>query len=190
MSLPQPDALVVAKLGEGTFPSPLHQRGEHFVDDDHRVLTCADTAELQPFLDAGQAPPAFEPAGPRPQIFFDPERLTCGMVTCGGLCPGLNNVIRSIVLTLTYAYGVSCIIGFRYGYAGLASKNGFDPIRLTPEVVESIHEDGGSLLGASRGPQELGEGVTGHPHQADGSTKLLQRQAISSQKAGKIGSRM
>ena len=151
----QPDTLTVAKLGEAMFPSPLRLRGEHFVDDAHRVLTCADTAELQPFLEAGKMPPAFEPAGPRSQIFFDPAHLTCGLVTCGGLCPGLNNVIRSIVLTLTYAYGVSQIVGFRYGYAGLASSSGFAPMRLTPEIVENIHEHGGSLLGSSRGPQEL-----------------------------------
>jgi len=147
----QPDTLTVAKLGEATFPSPLRLRGEHFVDDAHRVLTCADTAELQPFLEAGKMPPAFEPAGPRSQIFFDPAHLTCGLVTCGGLCPGLNNVIRSIVLTLTYAYGVSQIVGFRYGYAGLASSSGFAPMRLTPEIVENIHEHGRSLLSPRAG---------------------------------------
>lgn len=159
MPLPQPDALAVAKLGQATLLSPLHQRGERFVDDHHRVLACTDMAELQPFWDAGQAPPAFEPAGPRAQIFFDPAHLTCGIVTCGGLCPGLNNVIRSIVLTLTYAYGVSRMVGFRYGYAGLASQGGFDPLLLTPEVVENIHDHGGSLLGSSRGPQEVGDMV-------------------------------
>ncbi len=159
MPLPQPDTLAVDKLGEGAFPSPLRQRGERFVNAGQRILACADTAALQPFWDAGQVPPGFEPAGPRSQIFFDPAKVTCGLVTCGGLCPGLNNVIRAIVLTLTYAYGVSRIVGFRYGYAGLASNNGFDPIVLTPEVVDSIHEHGGSLLGSSRGPQPLGEMV-------------------------------
>lgn len=159
MQLPEPEALVVANLGEGTFPSPLQHRRERFVDASQRVLACADTAELQPFWDAGQAPPAFEPAGPRAQMFFDPAQLTCGIVTCGGLCPGLNNVIRAIVLTLTYTYGVSRIVGFRYGYAGLASKNGFAPMLLTPEAVDTIHEHGGSLLGSSRGPQALDEMV-------------------------------
>src|SRR5688500_1019412 len=100
MPLPQPDALVVAKLGDSAFPSPVYQCGERFVDEGNRVLACADTVALQPFLDAGQMPPAFELAGPRSQIFFAPENLTCGIVTCGGLCPGQNNVIRSIVLTL------------------------------------------------------------------------------------------
>ena len=76
-----------------------------------------------------------------------------------GCVRGLNNVIRSIVLTLTYAYGVSRMLGFRYGYAGLAAKSGFDPIWLTPEVVENIHEHGGTLLGSSRGPQDVVEMV-------------------------------
>jgi 6-phosphofructokinase 1 len=159
MPLPQSEAFAITKLGEATLPSPLRHCRERFVDDRHRVLACANTAELQPFWEAGQAPPAFELAGPRSHIFFDPPALTCGIVTCGGLCPGLNNVIRSIVLTLTYAYGVTRMVGFRYGYAGLASRSGFDPILLTPEMVENIHEHGGSLLGSSRGPQELGDMV-------------------------------
>ena len=157
MPLPEPDALIVSRLGEATLASPLQQRGERFVDERRRVLASADAAALQ--ARAGQTPPSFEPAGPRSQIFFEPNQLTCGIVTCGGLCPGLNNVIRSIVLTLTYAYGVSRMLGFRYGYAGLSPKSGFEPIWLTPEVVENIHEHGGTLLGSSRGPQDVGEMV-------------------------------
>jgi 6-phosphofructokinase 1 len=159
MPLPLPEALAVATLGPYGVPSPLRQRQERFVDDAHRVLVSAHTAELQPFLEAGQDLPAFELAGPRAEIFFAPDTLTCGLVTCGGLCPGQNNVIRSIVLTLTYAYGVRRIVGFRYGYAGLASRSNCEPLLLTPEVVESIHEHGGTLLGSSRGPQDVGDMV-------------------------------
>jgi 6-phosphofructokinase 1 len=159
MSLPQPEALMVSTLGPCGFRSPLHERPEHFVDDAHRVLVSADTVELQAVLETGQEPPAFELAGPRAEIFFAPENLTCGMVTCGGLCPGQNNVIRSIVLSLTYAYGVRRIVGFRYGYAGLSSSSGFEPIMLTPEAVDTIHEHGGTLLGSSRGPQDIGDMV-------------------------------
>jgi 6-phosphofructokinase 1 len=90
------------------------------------VVLCSATAELQPFLQTGQALPSFERAGPRAELFFAPETLPCGVVTCGGLCPGLNNAIRSVVLTLTYAYGVRCILGFRYGYAGLSATPGID----------------------------------------------------------------
>ena len=159
MPLLEATDLIVPRLGDATFASPLQSRGERFVDERRRVLACADAAALQPYWDAGQAPPAFELAGPRSHIFFNPAQLSCGIVTCGGLCPGLNNVIRSIVLTLTYAYGASRMLGFRYGYAGLAAKSGFEPIPLTPDVVENIHEHGGTLLGSSRGPQDVGEMV-------------------------------
>jgi 6-phosphofructokinase 1 len=104
-------------------------------------------------------PPAFEMAGPRAQIFFEPTTLTCGIVTCGGLCPGLNNVIRSIVLTLTYAYDVPRVLGFRYGYTGLSGTSAYEPLLLTPKVVEDIHEHGGTLLGSSRGPQDVSDMV-------------------------------
>ena len=106
-------------------------------------------------LDELQNPPAtFELAGPRRQIFFNPAEIACGIVTCGGLCPGLNDVIRSVVMTLSYGYGVKRIYGFRYGYAGLAASRGIEPWLLTPEMVRDIHDDGGTLLGSSRGPQE------------------------------------
>jgi 6-phosphofructokinase 1 len=120
-------------------------------------LASADTQDLEPFLEAGQIPPSFELAGSRSQLFFDPTVLTCGIVTCGGICPGLNDVIRSVVRTLTFGYGVPRILGFRYGFAGLASKNGYEPITLTPELVDSIHEQGGTLLGSSRGPQAIND---------------------------------
>ena len=159
MQLLQQEALHITSLGPGRLPSPLLTRGEHFVDEARRILTCSDVSALRPYLEAGQLPPAFEPAGPRSQIFFAPETLTCGIVSCGGLCPGLNNVIRSVVLTLHYAYGVRRILGFRYGYAGLSSSSGYEPLWLTPEVVDTIHEHGGSLLGSSRGPQDVGDMV-------------------------------
>jgi 6-phosphofructokinase 1 len=137
----------------------LRQRGERFVDENRRVLAASDTDELQPFLDTQKALPTFEAAGPRSTIFFAPANLTCGIVTCGGICPGLNDVIRAIVLTLTYAYGVQHILGFRYGYAGLSTANGHQATVLTPELVDRIHEQGGTLLGSSRGPQSVAEMV-------------------------------
>ena len=156
MSLPLPHALTISRLDACRCHSPLHQREEPFVNDRRRALVCSDTEALQPYLEAGQIPPAFEMAGPRAQIFFEASQLTCGIVTCGGLCPGLNNVIRSVVLTLTYVYGVPRILGFRYGYGGLAATSEHTPLLLTPAVVEDIHEHGGTLLGSSRGPQDVG----------------------------------
>ncbi|MEM7355585.1 MAG: ATP-dependent 6-phosphofructokinase, partial [Acidobacteriota bacterium] len=93
---------------------------------------------------------------PRPDLFFRPDELACGIVTCGGLCPGLNDVIRSIFLTLHHAYGVRRIFGFRYGYAGVAADRPAPPLELDPHTVETIHQRGGTLLGTSRGPRDVG----------------------------------
>ena len=95
--------------------------------------------------------PGFEPAGPRRSIFFDPAKLRVGIVTCGGLCPGINDVIRGLVMELAFHYGVQRISGFRNGYQGFIPDYGHDVIDLTPEVVSRIAEDGGTILGTSRG---------------------------------------
>jgi len=138
-------------LGPARFQNPLQSQRNIFVEDGSRVL-------LASMLDELQDPPAtFELAGPRRTIFFNPAEIACGIVTCGGLCPGLNDVIRSVVMTLSYSYGVKRIYGFRYGYAGLAASQGIEPLLLTPEMVQDIHDDGGTLLGSSRGPQESGD---------------------------------
>ena len=158
--MPWPTAaqLAVSTLGECRQPSPLAGDGarEPFIDEARRVILCADTVELD---ELGGAPPSFEPAGPRARLFFDPARVTCGILTCGGLCPGLNNVVRAIVLRLAYAYRVRCIYGFRYGYAGLAQPDVYEPQVLVPDKVEHLHERGGTALGSSRGPQDLGRMV-------------------------------
>ncbi len=157
--LPDAADFSVETLGEARVPSPLLGRHERFVGNEARVLLGSTTAELAPFLASGTLPPSCEQAGPRERLFFDPEGLACGLVTCGGLCPGLNDVIRSVVLTLTYSYGVRTIYGFRYGYAGLAGWGGLEPLTLTPALVETIHQQGGTLLGTSRGPQALDDMV-------------------------------
>ncbi|MEM7584390.1 MAG: ATP-dependent 6-phosphofructokinase [Acidobacteriota bacterium] len=156
-NIPAAGQLEVARLGPCRVPSPLLRRREHFTSDS-RILVCRETAELEPLVAAGSVP-AFEAAGPRREIFFEPEGLTCGIVTCGGLCPGLNDVIRSIFLTLRHGYGVRKVLGFRYGYSGLVREPRSAPIELDSALVESIHHKGGTLLGSSRGPQDLGEMV-------------------------------
>lgn len=98
----------------------------------------------------------FEKAGAREKVFFNPKRTVAAVVTCGGLCPGLNNVIRSVFLELYHNYGVRSVLGIRYGYAGLNPRVGEEPWALTPEMVEDIHQEGGTLLGSSRGPQPIG----------------------------------
>jgi 6-phosphofructokinase 1 len=143
----------IQRLGDCTIPSPMS--GIRFTGDEEHILLHSDLGRIRSYLDAGSEPPKFEAAGPRERIFFDPSKLTCGIVTCGGLCPGLNDVIRAIVLSLHHHYGVRTIYGFPYGYEGLAPKFGHQPIMLTPQVVAQINEMGGTMLGSSRGNQEV-----------------------------------
>jgi 6-phosphofructokinase 1 len=98
--------------------------------------------------------PGFEAGGPRRKIFFDPSKTNVGIVTCGGLCPGLNNVIRGLVMELTRHYGVRRIVGFRNGYQGFIARYGYPVVNLTADVVGDINEDGGTILGSSRGQQD------------------------------------
>ena len=119
--LPDPDGLVVATVGRTTWPSPLLQRDLRFVDDDHGVLCSSDTRNLIPYVEAGRSPPAFEEAGPRRLLAFDPCEVTAAVVTCGGLCPELNDVIRSLTLTLRYGYGL-------FGSSGTATALPVSPV--------------------------------------------------------------
>ena len=147
----------ISRLGECRIPSPMH--ANQFVGDDERVLYHGQMEEVQKYLGSGKEPPQFEIAGPREKIYFDASKLKCGIVTCGGLCPGLNDVIRAIVLGLFYHYGVKTVFGFRYGYEGLSYRYGHVPMELNPETVKDIHKMGGSILASSRGPQDISEMV-------------------------------
>jgi len=147
----------VSRLGECRIPSPM--TGRHFFKGEERVLYDNNPMEIEAAYGAGKTPPSFEKAGPRERIYFDPTKLKCGIVTCGGLCPGLNDVIRAIVMSLFHHYGVESIFGFPYGYEGLTYRHKHSPLELTPRIVGRIHERGGSILASSRGPQEIGEMV-------------------------------
>ncbi|NLI81763.1 MAG: ATP-dependent 6-phosphofructokinase [Deltaproteobacteria bacterium] len=147
----------IDRLGECRIPSPMAIA--HFVEDDERILYHHDAKIVQAFFSAGKQPPFFEKAGPREKIYFDPCKLKCGIVTCGGICPGLNDVIRAIVMSLFHHYGVQHVFGFRYGYEGLTYRHKHMPLELTPKSVARIHEQGGTILGSSRGPQDVGEMV-------------------------------
>jgi 6-phosphofructokinase 1 len=147
----------VSRLGEGRIPSPL--KSVYFVKNGERVIFHSGLSEVNEYVEGAKPIPSFERAGPRETIYFDPSKLKCGIVTCGGLCPGLNSVIRAIVLCLHHSYGVRTVVGFPYGYEGLSYRYGHAPIALTPAVVERIHEQGGTILGSSRGNQDVGEMV-------------------------------
>ncbi len=147
----------VSRLGECRIPSPMSKA--KFINEREHVLYHTNLREIESFLQKGMQPPYFEMAGPRNKIFFDPSQLKCGIVTCGGLCPGLNDVIRAIVMSLFYHYGVRTTFGFRYGYEGLSSRYGHDLLNLTPENVNEIHQMGGTILGSSRGAQDISDMV-------------------------------
>ena len=136
----------ITTLGEPRFPSPLARA----VSDTARVSTrIVQDPAAAPVSDPEHL---FELAGPRPKLFFDPAKTRAGIVTCGGLCPGLNNVIRSLFLELYHSYGVPEVFGFRGGYQGLDPARGAEPVRLTCDYVDHIHREGGTVLGTSRGP--------------------------------------
>jgi 6-phosphofructokinase 1 len=150
--------LDIPNLGPAEFTSPLQRHrfeadAEFITDDDHRVLFDYSLEKVQAAIEAGTEPASIERAGPRERLFHNPAQTICAVVTCGGLCPGLNDVIRGLVLTLNYSYGVRTIYGIPYGYEGFISKYGHSLINLTPELVSDVNRDGGSILGSSRGPQ-------------------------------------
>lgn len=142
----------VKTLGECTVQSPM--KGIQFADEQEHILYHHDLTIVKEYLAKGDDPPVFEVAGAREKIFFDPANLSCGIVTCGGLCPGINDVIRAIVMSLYHHYGVKNIYGFQYGYQGLVPEYGHTPIQLTPRSVTQINEMGGTILSSSRGNQD------------------------------------
>ena len=146
--------ITAAVLGAPQYVSPLRLAADcndivcNFVADAARV-------RFQAEIDTGHDEPdlLFEKAGPRAKIFFQPARTRAAIVTCGGLCPGLNNVIRSAFLELRHNYGVPDVLGIRYGYQGLNPDTAAPPVKLTADFVDDIHTDGGTALGSSRGQQ-------------------------------------
>ena len=148
---------MVSKLGECRIPSTM--TGVQFVNDEARILYHSNLSTVESTLEAGKELPCFEMAGPRQKIYFDPSKLKCGILTCGGICPGLNDVIRAIVLSLHYHYGVQTVFGFRYGYEGLAPQYRHIPMELNIDEVADIHQRGGTILGSSRGPQDISDMV-------------------------------
>jgi 6-phosphofructokinase 1 len=150
---------VIPVLGERKIASPIKSREETnvFISDADQVMIDVNLDRMKTLFQEGSHVPAFEMAGPREKIYFDPSKVRCALVTCGGLCPGLNDIIRSIVLGLFYAYGVTNVYGVRYGLQGFIPKYGHDVFQLTPADVSGILERGGSILGSSRGPQPIDE---------------------------------
>ncbi len=146
----------VDNLGECTVPSPIELSREH---GHFRALYVKDTSFVRYHVnvfadnkaDANDRTNLMEKAGPREKIYFNPEHVTAGICTCGGLCPGLNDVIRAVVRCLWNRYGVRRIKGIQFGYNGFFQDEGFEVLDLNPDIVDTIHKIGGSYLGTSRG---------------------------------------
>ncbi len=143
----------IKNLGVCKITSPLITKylaaDNAFVNDDERLLynvSFKHGAAVQCDEDS-----SFEKAGPRKLIYFDPGKIRSAVLTCGGLCPGINDVIRSVVMESHYRYGSTNILGIRYGFKGLNTGVDLPPINLTPESVMNIHKIGGTILGSSRG---------------------------------------
>ena len=145
--------LVVTSLGRCQYASPLNERStgakdtSYFVSDSDRIRL--DVVMRPGPIDAD--PLSLEMAGPRQHIFFQPDETTAAIVTCGGLSPGLNNVIRSVFYELTENYGVSRVLGIRNGYLGLNPESGLESIALNKEFVEPIDKLGGIQQDSSDG---------------------------------------
>src|SRR5512133_276871 len=152
---------LVSSLGKGGVVSPLkHTRRVdnpvyNFVDENERILYDVSLDNFKNCHETGELPVSFEKAGPRENIYFEPAKTKVGIVTCGGLCPGLNNVIRSLVNELYYRYGISRVLGFQYGYEGFIPAYNHAVVELTPAMVSNIHLTGGTFLGSSRGEQDV-----------------------------------
>ncbi len=140
----------VTRLLPATFPSPI--RRETFLTEADKVLADPEFSPSRPIVTSA----AFEKAGPRRELRFNPTKARAAIVTCGGLCPGINNAVRALVLQLHHGYGVPTVLGIRWGFEGLVTASGAEPIPLGPETVRHVHRLGGSFLGTSRGRQDVG----------------------------------
>lgn len=168
----QNKAVPVKQLGPCRIDSPI-KKHRHAIEHKEQLFICEESKVLQQNVFCGKNEAGecqgycndtdkgdrlfYELAGPREKIYFDPSKTRAGIVTCGGLCPGLNDVIRSVVLGLYKNYSVSRIYGFRYGYQGFIASYGHEALELTPEMVDGWQDLGGTALGSSRGPQDIPE---------------------------------
>jgi len=147
----------IQNLGATSVPSPVAV--SYFTPDDERIIYDIGLQRYEENRKTDSAPLSLEVAGPRKMVYFDPSKTKAGIVTCGGLCPGINDVVRALVMELYYRYGVCNIVGIKFGFRGLIPRCGHDIMELNPEIVMDIHTDGGSILASSRGGQDIGEMV-------------------------------
>ena len=156
---------LIESLGACDYESPLGlskvigDNAYNFLLGDERIIIDDSLETWKRCREENNLPDSFELAGPLKQIFFCPDKVKAAIVTCGGLCPGLNDVIRSLVMILHYHYKVRTVLGIRYGYQGMTWEKGGTAVPLTPDLVKDIHTRGGTFLGSSRGTQNTVEVV-------------------------------
>jgi 6-phosphofructokinase 1 len=150
-----PKIIPIDSLGTPKFDSPLKVAISRFYNGEG--VSCGDRTKDFAHLENIGDIEFFELAGPRKKLFFNPEEVTVGIVTCGGLCPGLNDVIRALTFCSLESYGVKRVLGFKYGFEGLVAKYYHYPIELTTDNTDEIHEKGGTILKSSRGGQDTEE---------------------------------
>ena len=148
----QKSDFIVEHLGKNKISSP-YNMGK-FIDENARIAYNTQVSELEKYSDNLKELPSFEAAGPREKIFHDPAWSKAAILTAGGLCPGLNDVIKGLTCTLKQHYKVPMVYGIRYGFRGLIPDFNLVPMVLTPENVDELHEYGGTILGSSRGRQD------------------------------------
>ncbi len=148
----EPKEFTIERLGEAKIKSPL--RSVDFIDDESTIAFPSDVRELTEYAKRKQPVPAFEEAGPRAKIFHDPAWSKAAVLTAGGLCPGLNVVVKFLTRTLRQQYGVPMVYGIKYGYRGLIPDYKLEPVILGEDNIDAIHEGGGTILGSSRGRQD------------------------------------
>lgn len=144
----------IEQIGDCKIDSPLKGTSVHFMSDDEAIILDKRFSDLAGYVKSNKGIPVFEEAGPREKIFHDPRWSKAAILTAGGLCPGLNSVIKSLTLTLKQTYGVPLVYGIPYGFAGLNPASGYPPVVLDESTVDDIHEQGGTILGSSRGEQD------------------------------------
>jgi 6-phosphofructokinase 1 len=146
----------IETLGECKVNSPFQAKRQEFFNDDNGVIYRIHSLDYPSGASVDEVE-YFQRAGAREKIYFNPSDVTVGVVTCGGLCPGLNDVIRAITFCALEGYGVKRVLGFQYGYEGLVAKYFHPPIELDTDNTDDIHEKGGTVLKSSRGPQDIKE---------------------------------
>lgn len=152
-------------LGKRTVKSPIvmstvcNDGIANYVGDDNKIFFNSEAVQLPDNQVKAVDSDVVERAGPREYIYFNPAHVHAAICTCGGICPGLNNVIRAVVRCLWYSYGVRRITGIRFGYQGLVANTPYEPLSLNPDMVDDIQEKGGTILGSSRGGGEKTEEI-------------------------------